>query len=678
MTDTPTQLPTTGLEFVEVICYLAEIRPDGADPDADPDLFTIGGTVTLSVDTDQNLLIVRQGDDPARLTRVQDLLFTIQTSTGALIDSQGRVGFKIPRSDSTGIEPLDYTLSGEVRFTGDAQGKRVVFKAIPTQEDGKLNIVDTIGLGTMTAAGVSLLPQRVAALEAQSGGGPGTPSSGAYPVQQVALTGNLAYTLPADALTDQVVFVVFTQDGVGGRTVTYDGQPLTVDLAAGASTLVEFWPGDKITYPGSAPSGPAPDSLRKQHAAGVSNLASLIRKLDRGVSNAGILVISDSTGNQTNEWPYLVAQWLAGRYPAYTVLVRFWDETGELDYQAATTLQVGTGTRTLSVWIAGKAGGIPGYFLGARFDAAIRATSPDVVFLSHGHNMGDPLASESGRFGIRNGYLACTESVAKVHPFAAIVLLSQNPTTMAGRENWQAEKANILWEIAGNRDYGVIDVHEAFIQTPDWSTVLLSGDGVHPNEAGSQLWADTVIAAMEDARGATPARITPTPLVLPARNYIKNHDFSDWDGATPANWTVSAAASVEKDTTHYETGTQAAKVVGTATTGAAYIEAAVTGGDARELRGEWITVAVRVREPASNTQTVRVQVLDSTGTAKQRLTDTAQTAVDGFQWLFTNKRIDAGATGVYVRLNCRTTGAALVDATFDRVYLVKGLLPFAG
>ena len=89
-------------------------------------------------------------------------------------------------------------------------------------------------------------------------------------------------------------------------------------------------------------------------------------------------------------------------------------------------------------------------------------------------------------------------------------------------------------------------------------------------------------------------------------------------------------------------------------------------------------MAVRVREPASNTQTVRVQVLDSTGTANQRLTDTAQTAVDGFQWLFTNKRIDAGATGVYVRLNCRTTGAALVDATFDRVYLVKGLLPFAG
>ena len=249
MTNTPTQLPTTGLEFVEVICYLAEFRPDGSDADADPDLFTIGGTVTLSVDTDQNLLVVRQGNDPARLTRVQDLSFTIQTSTGALVDDQGRIGFKIPRSDSTGIEPGEYTLSGEVRFTGTAQGKRVVFKAIPTQDDGKLNIVDTIGLGTMTAAGVSLLPQRVAALEAQSGGGPGTPSAGAYPIQYRTLTEHLTLTIPVDAPTDQPIAFVFTQDGNGGRTVTFAGNPIAVKTAAGAETLVVFTPMSGAWWP---------------------------------------------------------------------------------------------------------------------------------------------------------------------------------------------------------------------------------------------------------------------------------------------------------------------------------------------------------------------------------------------------------------------------------------------
>lgn len=73
--------------------------------------------------------------------------------------------------------------------------------------------------------------------------------SGAYPVQQVALTGNLAYTLPVGAPTDQVISVVLTQDGVGGHTVTFGGDPLTVDLAPGAATTVEVWPGGRVVYP---------------------------------------------------------------------------------------------------------------------------------------------------------------------------------------------------------------------------------------------------------------------------------------------------------------------------------------------------------------------------------------------------------------------------------------------
>ena len=79
--------------------------------------------------------------------------------------------------------------------------------------------------------------------------------SGAYPVQQVTLTGNLAYTLPAGAPTDQVIGVVFTQDATGGHTVTYGGQPVTVDTTAGAQAEVELWPNGTATrtvvYPGA-------------------------------------------------------------------------------------------------------------------------------------------------------------------------------------------------------------------------------------------------------------------------------------------------------------------------------------------------------------------------------------------------------------------------------------------
>lgn len=68
-------------------------------------------------------------------------------------------------------------------------------------------------------------------------------------VQQVTLTAPLAYTLPVGVPAGVVHRVVFTQDATGGHTVTYGGSPVTVDMTAGASTLVEFWPGGDVAYP---------------------------------------------------------------------------------------------------------------------------------------------------------------------------------------------------------------------------------------------------------------------------------------------------------------------------------------------------------------------------------------------------------------------------------------------
>ena len=89
-------------------------------------------------------------------------------------------------------------------------------------------------------------------------------ASGAYPVQQVTLTGNLAYALPVDAPADQVISVVFTQDGTGGHTVTYDALPVSVDLTAGAPTTVELHPvgsGYVVRYP-APPVGTTPGTIK--------------------------------------------------------------------------------------------------------------------------------------------------------------------------------------------------------------------------------------------------------------------------------------------------------------------------------------------------------------------------------------------------------------------------------
>ena len=68
-------------------------------------------------------------------------------------------------------------------------------------------------------------------------------------VHQVTLTGPLALTIPAGHPAGQVYRCAITQT-TGGHTVTYGGNPVAVDLAAGASTLVEIWPSGDVVYPG--------------------------------------------------------------------------------------------------------------------------------------------------------------------------------------------------------------------------------------------------------------------------------------------------------------------------------------------------------------------------------------------------------------------------------------------
>lgn len=91
-----------------------------------------------------------------------------------------------------------------------------------------------------------------------------------------------------------------------------------------------------------------------------------------------------------------------------------------------------------------------------------------------------------------------------------------------------------------------------------------------------------------------------------------------------------------------------------------------------------MTAAARVFVPASNTATVRVTVLDTTGSANARETSVSASTRDRFVWVFASKRIDNAAGAVYVRLTARTSGTATVEATFDRATLVRGVLPSEG
>jgi len=257
-----------GARYMHVLCRLGVARADtSADADANPDLRTQGGSVVIDGAVRRFRYV--EADGRARMISVPEMPFTIQASTGELIDAEGNVGLYLLDTSSPGVDPASFTWRARIAPTvGEAW--EVVF---PGAHSGDIDLAAAASI-TPTTGNVQL-DARVAALEA--GGvsaedvqaavdayltsNPVT-GSGAYPVQQVALTADLAYSLPVGAPTDQVIGVVFTQDGTGGHTVTYGGDPVTVATAAGAQTLVEVWPGGEVTYPG-APGG-AVDSVNGQ------------------------------------------------------------------------------------------------------------------------------------------------------------------------------------------------------------------------------------------------------------------------------------------------------------------------------------------------------------------------------------------------------------------------------
>ncbi|MBY4212922.1 putative Ig domain-containing protein [Rhodococcus fascians] len=438
-----------------------------------------------------------------------------------------------------------------------------------------------------------------------------------------------------------------------------------------------------------APQSVATDVVAKADnttvAATAANTARLLSKLTRNVEDACYLYVSDSTGNELTEHVYLELMALAARFPAYTVQYYLWNDTTKA-YDSAVVVQTGTGSKVLRLYNLAIPGSQPAHFLDTtRWGPGVASLPniPDVIFISHGHNMGS-VDTENSQQGCRNTLLQFTEEVSAHYPNAGMVLMSQNPTYILGRETWQAIKARIWQDVAAQRGYGFIDVHEAFRATGN-AVDYVDIDNIHPTKAapynGSLLWANTVIQALNYDPRSTASAGRPSAFVEPARNLITNGDFSTWSNssAPPDGWTA-LNATVSKDTVNFETGTYGLRVVGGAADGLSGIEWVVNPanvGIRGYVDGKVITVKVRVRVPAHST-VVALIVTDQTGGTNQRRTDLAQFATARFVWLSVTKRLSAAPTLLRVQVCCRVLGTSGGDMTIDRSDIVEGNLPLAG
>lgn len=88
---------------------------------------------------------------------------------------------------------------------------------------------------------------------------------------------------------------------------------------------------------------PASKRLVTELAMGqrVSAFAPLKAALAAGDRSCAVQVIGDSTGNETTEWVYTLAQAVAAAYPAWTVHYRLWNDATQ-QYGGTTVIQTGT------------------------------------------------------------------------------------------------------------------------------------------------------------------------------------------------------------------------------------------------------------------------------------------------------------------------------------------------
>lgn len=222
-------------------------------------------------------------------------------------------------------------------------------------------------------------------------------------------------------------------------------------------------------------------------------LAAWTRLMDEGVSNSTILVVGDSTGVGTTRWPYLLAQYIAQQWPAWTVIWAPWDDPSKT-YPAGSrvTIQTGTNGQTLTIWNASVSGQVIAY---ARdnYTTITSGLTPDLIFFNYAHN--SPQIGDAYRYIHAETFLR----YQNMWPKAAVVSIVQNPrdpviwATASPTYAQDQQNQRAVYEFSVAQGVPVVDVNAAFRAIPNFGSVLLNADGLHPNDStGSPLWASLV------------------------------------------------------------------------------------------------------------------------------------------------------------------------------------------
>ena len=366
--------------------------------------------------------------------------------------------------------------------------------------------------------------------------------------------------------------------------------------------------------------------------------------------DVNIVVFSDSTGDATNEWVYLLASKLSHDYD-HTVKYYSWNIENN-NYNMAIDVKNGNGA-TLSIWNAAIAGSTASRFSGDRLLKAFNngEFEPDLVLVSYGHNGGNQIERQ---YSVHSNLVG---TISRYAPFSPIVLIGQNPVL---NDNSMAEKVNAFKALAKQTGCGFIDVHAMFKSLPlPMSQYYL--DNVHPNELGSSAWAELVYSAFSFAH------TEPSGM---ADSKLNGGVVSSLDTfVSLAQSSATNSATIEKEVVEFESRGNALKVIGTAENPFYYREL-INSKDIKMYRGRYVSVLVRVKVASgSGALTGRIALHDGVNTITS--SDGGPHGEDFYNQTLCIK-VDPNATSlrVYVYIDAATNNDEII---IDRICLSDGL-----
>lgn len=421
---------------------------------------------------------------------------------------------------------------------------------------------------------------------------------------------------------------------------------------------------DNLNQPKGSTIGVLKDGRTVQDAiestAVLPHVAPMWQKVRSAQDDVRVLVMGDSTGNETFEWVYQWSLHLAATVKTHDVVYQLWvDGSG---WQPESKLSTGTTGVKLYVHNVSVPGSTERYFQGGLSSSIFaQDVNYDLVVLNYGHNEGTSVPSLTISAGFTEAVFACRQ----INPLAPIVVTAQNP-----RRDFPDHSARAVacWaDIAAVNGLGVIDVYSAFVKLGVPASMYI--DLIHPNAEGHKVWVEVVKRALGDSPVYQFDRVAEPYSSEIRMNLAPNPAFVTWGLSAPALWETNSV-TVSQDFGRRESFAYSLRVTCTdANSPLLYADLTDT---LVASKGQWVTFAARVWRPSGiSTNAGRLQI-SGNGMTTVTSRSKANEAENGWMWAVCHAYIPRGATS----LQARFLGGTVGDTFFvDRVWFGVGKVP---